>query len=267
MPWMNRVGRSIATAPTAATLPALPPPNRLLLPATKMVRTNAPARLPSVMARCSVRRSGRGENASTSTPTMAAPKTSSIGESCPYWMCGAGMVGAIAARDPVTACSRSCARLRHQLDRAGRRVRRDRVGRVRLDQRLVDGRVDHVDDRLRVHAEHDDQRDQRADRPQLARPQVGHGGDVLADRAGHRALVHPQDVDRGQDDPDGGQRGGHLVPGEGADQHEELADEGGQAGHGQPGQAGDEEQAGQDRERPSARRRSRRSAASAGGRS
>ena len=65
--------------------------------ATRIVGTNAPTRPPSVIARCRARRSGRGANASTSTPTTAAPNTSSIGESWPYSMCGALIVGAAAA--------------------------------------------------------------------------------------------------------------------------------------------------------------------------
>src|SRR6266699_1465314 len=110
----NMVSRSFdagnsSMPPTATTCPALPAPNTLALAAPKMVSTKAPARLPSVTARCRVRRSGRDANASTSTPATAAPNTSSIGESWPYSMCGAGMAGAIAAMDPVTEGSRSCA--------------------------------------------------------------------------------------------------------------------------------------------------------------
>ena len=94
VPWMNRVGRSTATAPAAATCPAPPPAKMLLDAATRMVRMNAAPRPPNASTRCRPRRAGRGANASTSTPASAAPKTTSIGASWLYSMCGAAIADA-----------------------------------------------------------------------------------------------------------------------------------------------------------------------------
>ena len=91
VPWMNRVGRSTATAPSAATCPGLPAAYRLCIAATTIVRMNAATRDPRVRTRCAARREERGANASTRTPTTAAPKTTSIGASWPYSMLGAPM--------------------------------------------------------------------------------------------------------------------------------------------------------------------------------
>ena len=89
VPWMNSVGRSTATAPIAATWPGLPLAYSCACEATTIVRMNAAASEPSASTRCTARRAGRGVNASTSTPATAAPKTTSIGESCPNSMLGA----------------------------------------------------------------------------------------------------------------------------------------------------------------------------------
>ena len=68
VPWMNRVGRSTATAPSTATCPGLPLAYRLCVEATTMVRMNAAASDPRDRIRCVVRRAERGANASTRTP-------------------------------------------------------------------------------------------------------------------------------------------------------------------------------------------------------
>ena len=101
VPWMNRVGRSTATAPWAATCPGLPATYRLCVAATTIVRMNAASRDPSVRTSCAARRDERGANASTRTPATAAPKTTSIGASWLYSMLGAPIV-AESARTPVT---------------------------------------------------------------------------------------------------------------------------------------------------------------------
>ena len=104
VPWMNRVGRSTATAPIAAMWPGLPSAKMVLDAATTMVRMNAATSEPRAITICTVRRKGRGTNASTSTPTTAAAKTTSIGESWPYSMLGGLIAPAVdAARTPVTA--------------------------------------------------------------------------------------------------------------------------------------------------------------------
>ena len=61
---------------------------------------NAAASPPRVSTSCAFRRCCRGRNASASTPSTATPKTSSIGESWLYSMCGGVIV--LTARDPVT---------------------------------------------------------------------------------------------------------------------------------------------------------------------
>ena len=81
VPWMNRVGRSTATAPSTATCPGLPLAYRLCVEATTMVRMNAAASDPRDRIRCVVRREQRGANASTRTPATAARKTTSMGAS------------------------------------------------------------------------------------------------------------------------------------------------------------------------------------------
>jgi len=103
VPWMNSVGRSTATAPSAATWPGLPSAKIWCDAATTMVQTNAAASAARVMKSWVPRREGRGTKASTSTPTTAAAKTTSIGASWPYSMLGGVMVAAAgAARTPVT---------------------------------------------------------------------------------------------------------------------------------------------------------------------
>src|SRR5712664_351189 len=99
---MNRVGRSTATAPIAATWPALPLAKIVEDAAITQVQTNAATRAPKVTSRWTARRSSRGTKASTSTPMMAAPKTTSIGASWLYSMLGAGMGAGVAAAAPVT---------------------------------------------------------------------------------------------------------------------------------------------------------------------
>ncbi len=95
---MNSVGRSTATAPIAATCPAAPFANSDDVPAITQVQAKAAARLPKVITRCTPRRAARGTNASTSTPTTAALKTTSIGASWLYSMLGAGIApGTVAA--------------------------------------------------------------------------------------------------------------------------------------------------------------------------
>ena len=68
-------------------------------------------------------------------------------------------------------------------------------------ERRVDGRVDHVEQRLREEAE---QRRSAAAAARAQRPRApsrsGIAVDSGAGRAGHRALVHQQDVERGQHD-------------------------------------------------------------------
>ncbi len=103
VPWMNSVGRSIATAPAAATWPALPP-LKMLNEAATMVSTKAARIEPRVITSWTVRRSGRGVKASTRMAATAAPNTTSIGESWPYSMLGGLIVPVVvtAARIPVT---------------------------------------------------------------------------------------------------------------------------------------------------------------------
>ena len=97
VPWMNRVGPSTPTAPMATTWPGVPDENDELAP-TAMVSPKAPARPPRASPRCRDRRAARGTNASTSTPATATAKTSNMGESCQYSMCGGAMAGGAAAR-------------------------------------------------------------------------------------------------------------------------------------------------------------------------
>jgi hypothetical protein len=118
---MNKVGRSTAIAPIAAMWPGLPSAKILWVPAITIVMMNAAASEPRARIRCTVRRNGRGTNASTRTPTTAAPKTISIGASWLYSMlgglivplpeaitaaCAARAAGAVtaagAARTPIT---------------------------------------------------------------------------------------------------------------------------------------------------------------------
>ena len=105
VPWMNRVGRSIATAPAAAMWPGLPS-LKMLNEVTTMVSTNAAASEPRVITSWTGRRSGRGVKASTRMPTTAAPNTTSIGDSWPYSMLGGVIAPATLlagmARRPVT---------------------------------------------------------------------------------------------------------------------------------------------------------------------
>ena len=98
VPWMNRVGRSTATAPMAAELPALPAANSVEEAAITQVQTNAATSAPNVTIRWMARRSSRGTKASTSTPTTAAPNTTSIGASWLYSMLGAAIAPGVAAR-------------------------------------------------------------------------------------------------------------------------------------------------------------------------
>ena len=63
-------------------------------------------------------------------------------------------------------------------------------------QRVADGGVDDVQRGLRVHPEHEQQRDQRCHDEDFARPQIPHRLVALGDRAGHHPLVHPQHVER-----------------------------------------------------------------------
>ena len=64
-----------------------------------MVSTNAAASEPRVTTSWTGRRSGRGVNASTRTPTTAAPNTTSIGASWPYSMLGGVIAPATRSRD------------------------------------------------------------------------------------------------------------------------------------------------------------------------
>ena len=73
--------------------------------ATRIVSTKPTARLARASTIWIGRRMGRGANASTRTPAMAAPNTTSIGESWPHSMLGALIVGPAAARIPVTGSS------------------------------------------------------------------------------------------------------------------------------------------------------------------
>ncbi len=88
VPWMNRVGRSTATAPIAATWPGLPLAKMWRVAATTIVMMNAAVSEPRASATCTARRNGRGTKASTRTPTTAALKTISIGASWLYSMLG-----------------------------------------------------------------------------------------------------------------------------------------------------------------------------------
>ncbi len=108
VPWMNRVGRSTATAPAAATWPGLPW-SKIESDAITMVSTNAAASEPRVSTSWTARRSERGVKASTRTPTTAAPKTTSIGASWPYSMCGAGIAPLVDAlpTDAASAAGRT----------------------------------------------------------------------------------------------------------------------------------------------------------------
>ena len=106
VPWMNSVGRSTATAPIAATCPALPLAKIVEDPAITQVQMKAASSAPNVTTRCALRRSGLGTNASTSTPMIAPANTTSIGASWPYSMLGAGIAPgtvAAAAASGVTA--------------------------------------------------------------------------------------------------------------------------------------------------------------------
>ena len=136
--------------------------------AITIVITNAAASPPSASARWISRRRRRGTNASTSVPATATPKTSSIGSSWPYSMCGGVMAVAasppeIAVTGPVPSGQRAARGLRAAAPAMARHWRplaalvdhlggmgRHRIGRVRLDQGAVHGRVDDVQQRLRV---------------------------------------------------------------------------------------------------------------------
>ena len=73
------------------TCPALPCAKIVEDAAITQVQTNAATSAPNVTSRWTARRSSRGTNASTSTPTTAAPKTTSIGASWLYSMLGAAI--------------------------------------------------------------------------------------------------------------------------------------------------------------------------------
>ncbi len=99
---MNSVGRSTATAPMAATCPALPLAKIVDDAAITQVQTNAATSAPKVSSRWTARRSSRGAKASTSTPMTAAPKTTSIGASWLYSMLGAVIAPGVAAATAAT---------------------------------------------------------------------------------------------------------------------------------------------------------------------
>ncbi len=111
-----------------------------------------------------------------------------------------------------------------------------------------------------IHAEHQQQRDQRCDDDEFARHQVTQPLVAVRDRAGHHPLVHPQDVDRGQHQRGRREHREHRVARECADQDQEFADERRQAGQRQRRQARRPGTCPPARARPSARRRRRRSA-------
>ena len=134
----------------------------------------------------------RGRNASIRTPRQAAPKTSRIGQSAPYSMVRLDEACPCERDHCCPPCGRSC-------DRHGRR----RVWYADVLQRVVDVGVDHVEQRHRVEAEEHQRQQQRRER---CRPHGGRGRGSPPARppgsvgAGHRALVHPQHVERGQHD-------------------------------------------------------------------
>ena len=137
VPCRNSAGASTATAPITAVRPTLPCRSR----ASATTATNAatsPPRLSTTERRSAA---ARGRNASTSTPTTATPNTISMGDSSPYSTLGVGSF--IFARS-----------FRHL---------RCRVRLVDRGQRVADGGIDHVERQFGIHAEHQQQRDQRCD--------------------------------------------------------------------------------------------------------
>ena len=121
------------------------------------------------------------------------------------------------------------------------------IGLVDGGQRVADGRIDHVQSQFRIHAEHQQQRDQRCHHRELAGDQVTQPVVAFGDRAAHHPLVHPQDVDRGEHQRARRDHREHRVTRECADQHQEFADERRQAGKRQRRQPGDQERACQHR--------------------
>ena len=177
---MNRVGPSTATAPMAATWPGLPSANRLCDAATTMVSTNAAASAPSA-ERAGARRgaAGAARTPRPARPTMAAPKTSSIGASWPYSMLrrGDGDRGSVASDPRRHGAAPFCAVLVSGVRRApgcgmdGASVGWCGTGRsMRLHVRTAGLMMSSSG--LRVEAEHDDAARSAADRPQLP----GHAG-------------------------------------------------------------------------------------------
>ena len=158
-----------------------------------MVSTNAAASEPRVRTSWAARRRERGAKASTRTPTTAAPKTTSIGESWPYSMCGAGIAPLVDAllTDAASAAGRTPVTVRFSLvhgggiDRSGadpgRGMRGHRIRLVLLRHRHAHGGVDDVQHRLGIDADEDDQREQRRDGG-LSRPAVLHPRDLVTDR-------------------------------------------------------------------------------------
>ncbi len=165
VPWMNSVGRSTATAPSAATCPALPLAKIVEEAAITQVQTNAATSAPKVSSRWIgaaqlARREGLDEHADDGRAeddqhrrelavldargldrAGNGSSDSGGGEAhgwFPFWAtAGWAGTGSVAAH---------------------------------LGHRGIDGRVDHVKHRLGVDAHRDDQRDERHHREQLARP-------------------------------------------------------------------------------------------------
>src|SRR5450631_1302541 len=222
VPWMKSAGPSIATAPSRTIR------RRWAMPAFMTTNTKAatrPTRASVVWANARCR---RGRKASKTTPTVAAPKTISIGAIARYSMLG----------EWIASGSGRCGGDGHP---------RDRVGITCLMQGRADRRADHVENRPRVEPEHDNDRNHRSDNPLLPKRQIMAALDVRRDWACHRALVEDQHVQRSQHDAHRAKGGGDLVAGEGADQDEEFADERAQAGQREAREAGDQEGARKDR--------------------
>ena len=113
-------------------------------------------------------------------------------------------------------------------------------------ERSTDG-LDAVEHGLGVHAEEDDEGEQRCHHEALAPAQVGHRGVGLVGLAVEDPLVGPQQVDGGEDDAGGGHHRPPAAGEERADEDEELADEAVEPGQADRRQHHDGEHAGQDR--------------------
>ena len=118
-----------------------------------------------------------------------------------------------------------------------------------VDQ-AVDRGLDAVEHRLGVDAEEDDEPEQRCHHEPLPPGQVRRGGVVLVGLAVEHALVGPQQVEGGQDHPDGRDDRPPPAGEEGADEDEELAGEAVEAREPDRAEHHEREHAGEDRRRP-----------------